>query len=612
MKKLAVFILLLALFALCIFQCKDQGQDFYGGDTSVVPAVGHIPDRVELADQIWNRQTRDDFWWTSQGAKIIPYSWFVWLEMANDTSLFRSAAHMDSLRYLPSASSKLNPGGLPIGFTISDASEGEGHWLGLTCAACHTNQVDYKGTKMLIEGAPTLANFPLFFGELVLALNATNEDNAKFDRFARRVLGRTYNAAKADSLREYLVEVTLTTAERQEVNSLDTLPHDLTSYARLDAFGEIQNAGTAFALHDLNNKNVPSAPVSYPFLWGTHQSDVVQWNASAKNTPVIGPLVRNVGEVVGVFGNLSIDKEGNRIKYSSSVNFHNLGELEKWVKELGSPGWPERYLPAIDLELAARGAPLFAKNCSTCHQVIPREEVPTTHYVANKTRVDRIKTDPATAEHAAFYRAKTLALEGTKTAVLFGDPFPDSTAAISIPVNGVIGLVLKDPLKAIEAGLIPYEDKSTYPEDVKSLIEDIEQFVAEHKREKEATQDELNQRVAQLVATHVQGQDNNLVYKGRPLNGIWATAPFLHNGSVPNLWELLKEPHTRVDSFWVGSREFDPKHVGFDTESGLNMFRVKNKKGKIQFGNSNRGHAYGTKGWTDAEKWAVIEYMKTL
>jgi hypothetical protein len=42
----------------------------------------------------------------------------------------------------------------------------------------------------------------------------------------------------------------------------------------LDAFGNIQNAGTAFALHDLNNKNIPNAPVSYPFIWGTHQSDV--------------------------------------------------------------------------------------------------------------------------------------------------------------------------------------------------------------------------------------------------------------------------------------------------------------------------------------------------
>ncbi len=109
-----------------------------------------------------------------------------------------------------------------------------------------------------------------------------------------------------------------------------------------------------------------------------------------------------------------------------------------------------------------------------------------------------------------------------------------------------------------------------------------------------------------------QKPDVILKYKARPLNGIWATAPYLHNGSVPNLWQLLQKPEDRVTSFYVGSREFDPKHVGFDTTQapGTTLFRVV-KDGKQIPGNSNAGHTYGT-GLIDKEKWDLIEYMKTL
>ena len=57
------------------------------------------------------------------------------------------------------------------------------------------------------------------------------------------------------------------------------------------------------------------------------------------------------------------------------------------------------------------------------------------------------------------------------------------------------------------------------------------------------------------------------------LDGIWLRAPYLHNGSVPSLWELLKPPKDRVSSFKVGSRQFDPKNVGWATEES--PFRAK-------------------------------------
>jgi hypothetical protein len=92
-------------------------------------------------------------------------------------------------------------------------------------------------------------------------------------------------------------------------------------------------------------------------------------------------------------------------------------------------------------------------------------------------------------------------------------------------------------------------------------------------------------------------------YKGRPLNGIWATAPFLHNGSVPNLYELLLPSlcdegripgkTCRSKTFTVGNRELDTKYVGFVQEVDPN----KRDPGLFVFdtslaGNSNGGHEY--------------------
>lgn len=583
-------------------------------DVTVVPAVGHIPQRVEL-EQAWDEKTRMQFWYTSQGARILPYTWFTWLEQADNKELFRSAEHMESLRYIPMQASPENPSGLPIGFALaSDKKSGEA-WMGMTCAACHTNQVDYNGTKMLIEGAPTLGNFVLFYRKLVSALNATQVDDQKFDRFARKVLASEYSESTAIQLRTRLQDVAMKAAERQVVNNLpDDYPKDFTSYARLDAFGNIQNAGSAFALHDLNNGNAPTAPVSYPFLWGTHQSDVVQWNGSAPNTPVVGPLVRNIGEVVGVFGGLEIERApfwqrlwGKQMRYSSTVDMIGLGHLESWVKELRSPVWPSQYMPAVDTRKAAQGAALYQSECASCHQVIPRAKEGD-KYKAVMNSVVELGTDPETAWNADYHMASSLILEGEKNKILVGDRFEKTTPAISIPVNGVVGVVLKDPLTALKAGLIPMRNgnKSSHQNS-----ESLELLAQQHveARQKIQSAKQLNSGNGLLKSN---ARDlSHLQYKARPLNGIWATAPYLHNGSVANLWQLLQKPDARSKSFWVGSREFDPINVGFVFDKGISEFRVLKDNGEIMPGNSNLGHDFGTQ-LNDEQKWTLVEYMKTL
>ena len=58
------------------------------------------------------------------------------------------------------------------------------------------------------------------------------------------------------------------------------------------------------------------------------------------------------------------------------------------------------------------------------------------------------------------------------------------------------------------------------------------------------------------------------LYRARPLNGVWATAPYIHNGSVPSLYWMLKPQAERPQQFCLGARDFDPRDVGFRVAAG--------------------------------------------
>lgn len=606
----------IALSLLFFCGCSQDSPNENFGAVENVPAVGEIPDRIELP-QAWNSDIRQKFWFTSQGSRIIPYAWFTWLEQADNMYLFRAADNMESLRYLPSPSSAINPAGLPVGFALETDKKTGDAWVGLTCAACHTNQIDFNGKKIIVEGAPTLANFTRFYAELIRAMKATIGDEEKFERFARNILKQKYSHASAQDLMQSLETITHTVEQRQTVNQLPPdYPGDFSSYGRLDAFGNIQNAVAAFALHDLSNRNPPIAPVSYPFLWGTPQSDVVQWNGAAANRTFIGPIVRNAGEVVGVFGGLSIDKapswkrwflhQPNR--YSATVNMVSLGHLESWVTDLRSPQWPEDILPPINRVKADAGREIYQSNCSGCHQIIAPDQQGQL-YDATMVSLKTVGTDPIMAVNASSNLVRTLRLEGTKSKIYFGPVFNPIEPSLDLALNSVLGIMLADPVAAYNGASIPGKNSpeigdSEKEQLLKNQIEDY--FDVYDSPVKDFGR--LTPEEKMIVGLN----DEDLKYKARPLSGIWATAPYLHNGSVPNLRELLTEPEERITTFHVGSREFDPINVGFDTSSGPSEFHVLKADGvTIQPGNSNRGHSFGT-ALDDVSKDALLEFLKTL
>ena len=94
------------------------------------------------------------------------------------------------------------------------------------------------------------------------------------------------------------------------------------------------------------------------------------------------------------------------------------------------------------------------------------------------------------------------------------------------------------------------------------------------------------------------------------LDGVWLRAPYLHNGAVPTLRDLLKPPADRPKVFWRGYDVYDPTNVGFVSQ-GLEAERVGTKHDTAARANSNRGHDFGT-AMPEADKDALLEYLKTL
>jgi hypothetical protein len=110
--------------------------------------------------------------------------------------------------------------------------------------------------------------------------------------------------------------------------------------------------------------------------------------------------------------------------------------------------------------------------------------------------------------------------------------------------------------------------------------------------------------------------DTQRGYYAPPLDGIWATAPYLHNGSVPTLAALLDSPSR--PKFFTRSTEFDDRTVGWKytpLEQGQDAEPSASARKRIydttKLGYGNGGHTYGDPLTAD-ERAAVIEYLKTL
>lgn len=595
---------------------------------------------VIALEQGWNAEARDRFYHEPQGSPIMPYQWFLVLEQAGSDTLFRDNAHMRSFGLITtSRPSKRNPDSLPIGLTRDLGIHGIEPKLGMNCGACHVAEVTYQGKTVLVDGGAAHFNFWSFMAQLEDALRATHEDDAKFGRFATAILGDDDTEARRNELRARLRGVLETREDWAFRNKANVEPGP----GRVDALNVILNEVTAMMLERPDNARPSDAPVSYPFVWDAPYLDFVQYNAVVPNAGP-GAMGRNVGQVLGVFGEVSIIKSTLPPGYPSSVRMDHLIILEKTMQSLSSPSWQEMadkgILPELNDDLVRQGKRIYANECADCHKVIDRtNQGDLASIPVAKIPWDEVGTDPVATLDFSRREVATGPLYGRKADFVEGEPLCRRTHADQLLAHMTAGTMMHElgvtggpiakaigseavtgTLDAIKGffSLSPHGSNKPRETDEQVISRMAEEGHSEEEITKalQARSDNKAALYAQLVEDGLDRHGENracleqlesAVYRARPLNGVWATGPFLHNGSVPSLHAMLLPPEKRPATFHVGSREIDPQNVGFVSEATERTMafdtRIK--------GNSNAGHSYGTS-LPRAERMALLEYLKSL
>lgn len=603
----------------------------------------------------------------SQGSELFPYDFFPIIERADSTSLF--AEDLERFGLIPDPKDETNnPFGLPVGLSVAK-HEGAGlKMIGMTCSACHSGQIEYQGRKRQLIGAPGMFDPDRFFDELADAAEATLRDREKRFRFLKRYVRQESGLAQflgnfedAGDMREtgsfeklvlneidrvidgeitkmdrflasrpqdsrYIVltgqtedmpeeyeaeDVSESFAENQALEEAgETAPaeppapgyrrppvtrlgkaveslatdvrifiasiHFLRNYSivkdrptslpgngRVDAFGKVRNMVLPLVFGS-EVERPTTAPVSFPHLWGTRSTKWLHWNGNTDSV-----MQRNVLEALGSGAIVDLKK------YDTTVNFENLHELEKMTHEFEAPVWPEDFLPPIDRERAALGRKIYegegpyedtAKgNCVSCHS-------------SAGAPVER---------DLKVYPQFTLQAMGTD---------PNHAENFNRPIDGGHGEFF-----GVIRGLA---EKITGRYYTRYDVSPQQQALWEDHRTDVSWRSPIGEPLP-----------------GRPLDGIWATAPFLHNGSVPTLYDLLLPADDRPTTFTTGTFRFDPVKVGYETNATDAIFVLDvnavavdgagNTYPALANGNSNRGHEFGA-ALTEDERWALVEFMKTL
>ncbi len=585
-------------------------------------------------EQGWDEHDRDFFYYVPQGAPIVNYDWFMALEVAGGDQLFRSNENLKSFGLIPWGASPNNPDALPIGVTVDQSIYTPEKQMGINCSACHVTEVSIAGQTVLIDGGVSHFDLWTFMSSLLDSLKETYSNPDKLKRFSDRL------STSVDELKPRLAQAIQHHENWHVRNHANTPPGP----GRADALNVILNQVTAQMIGRPDNARPADAPASYPYLWDAPYLDFVQYVGSVPNDSA-GVLARNVGQVLGVFGEVSVLEGRFHKGYLNSVRSKNLYDIEKKLETLKSPLWSELaergVLPSLNDALVSKGKQIYAKECESCHTLVDARGPRKLNSIAVKnSAVKDVKTDPGTAVSFASRTAATGPLYGRKASYLTGAPLCERTYANQLLAHMAVAVIVNDlgQERAQVRGIVKdvFGDLFTSAEDaIKERLEDSKKtgdesdavliatmqkqgYSAKEIAAKLEARDENRAAVYELIAkngSNYPGEDAGCLeavqveqYRAKPLNGIWATGPFLHNGSVPTLADLLQPSDARPKKFTVGASEFDPVRIGFsENVSGTNKLVIDTSL----TGNSNAGHDYGVALSAD-EKSALLEYLKSL
>jgi hypothetical protein len=313
------------------------------------------PLKNQWADQGWSNAERHWYHHAAQGTNTfgLPYEWFKALEQPefsfSAVGLMSDQQYLARMGFIPSPASvddktaaksygfddsgkaghasyydgqSYNEENLPVGFAVGDEwydpASGR-NWpipgtgrharsLGLTCAACHTGQLEFGGNRILIDGGQGMISLDKFREALKLSLVYTKIIPGRFDRFAQRVLGTAYSETNA-ALLKGMFNSFLDSAKVQGDLEAKMIEQGVTEgFTRLDALNRIGNEVFASQMKLPQNMFPIAGPVSFPFIWNAPWMDWVQYNSSIQQ-----PMVRNAGEAMGVKGLVNLSNPQKQV-----------------------------------------------------------------------------------------------------------------------------------------------------------------------------------------------------------------------------------------------------------------------------------------------------------
>ena len=636
-------------------------------------------------DQNWSTEDRHWFHHASQGTATfpVPYAWFVALEqpgirLFSQPGLLKDSEYLERFGFLPSpksvhadetslrrfgysGSSDTTPApasvsalppvenfdGLPVGVARLTGATNPGTGLaepdriGLTCAACHTGSIRYKGVSVRFDGGPAMVDLRKLESATGLSIVYTLKVLGRFERFATRVLGpgaspEQYSQLKKDlsAVGDYLLSqkkiYDKTIADKGQKDTEE-------GSGRLDALNRIGNQVfyTDLALGGLSglekNLHADDAPVSFPPIWTVPWFLWAQYDASIEQ-----PLIRNAGEALGVAAlvNLSPDSPQGTL-FRSSVAIDNLGRIEEMLRGpepssrtpkgfggLMSPKWPSEVFSGdlawgLNPSRVSRGRAIYAEICVECHlgpvdDPLFEAQFPEKSFWSSSHWKNPNGPNPVLAEVQ-----KGVAGMGT-------DPAQANVLALrKVDVPGFLGVqAVRDLGTKWKCPGIRDSASTEMPYSLALMI--VVDRVSTKWMEDHPAADPAALWGPRQNCPNPASEPQ---YRARPLNGVWATAPYLHNGSVPSLYWMLKPAAERPKKFCIGARDFDPQQVGFavatNCAKGETLFSTTNPDGSAIHGNSVLGHSLeGTPGpgkpgvigrtLTEEERYDLIEYLKTL
>lgn len=559
--------------------------------------------------------------------------------------------------------------------------------VGTNCAFCHTGSIQVGSQRRLIDGAPGLIYIRGFFQDLAGStvktlldpelLKALLKEVGKSDaeattvaermahEFKTELLGAQSLAGslvaklvqdiaqsnvlpkgallaqnklkekvaralyeKRDVVQRYLTELLMVTYGLRQEELTPTLhlrmkwlatllganPDLKTTnegYARTDAFGRISNWVAR------GDKPISlTATVSVPPMWAIRYKAAFHYNSNTNSV-----IMRNVGQAFGlgaIMTGTGPCSAGSLENCTSTVNMHNLNRLESLLYKLKTPNWQEHFPNApVNMQMAMAGCTTFQKTCAGCHdshgnrvgparKLIPAKLFPVFNGVGTDGDYPKLQGTPVTVKEGGrerdipFREALFTFTKNVRDQYFRQHNIPPSEVAVWQREDMRGPEVFRDTYLGEKqfGGFVDYMDNSGRPGEA---------------------------------------------YSPRNLAGVWATAPYLHNGSIPNLEVLLTRASQRPKFFFLGTQVYDPDRLGFQPDPvtyenvsfsqrwahwGRDFLITRTTRAErdniircilhspncfnaSDAGNSNSGHEFGTD-LPAADKRNLIEFMKIL